>query len=273
MTWLLLPGLRSRPPRRRPRPARGRRPAHRGAPRRPAPSAGCSSELAHGSALSTLDAATATALDALVRAGLVVPSDAEAARADRRAGRTRVHLDVPEELRPAALRLLDEAGLGIARATRGPTSAPALERGRAVARAGWTAGCAAGTPHLVVRETAGRPGARPLRRARRHRRACAASTRTPARPTRAARSSSSRSRPRRRCGPRAPDPVRRALALAWAVQDLVTGRGRRATRDLVGDRSRSATLPPVRTAYRRHLHCGCAWADRWPRSPPIAAAG
>jgi len=57
-----------------------------------------------------------------------------------------------------------------------------------------------------------------------------------------------------------PDPALRALAAAWAVQDLATA----ADGDVPSTWSATValgTLPPEVTAYRRHVHCGCSWAE------------
>lgn len=256
MTWLLLPGVGSArrdadhlqlgvdPPRTAVLPATG-------AVRR------LLQELAHGSALSTLDAATATALDALVRAGLVVPSDAEAARADRRA-RCAVHLDVPDALRAAALGLVGGAGLGVAASHERADVALLWTEGEVPRDRvdGWVQ---SSTPHLVVREGVDGPVLGPyvvpgatacLRCVDAH--AAEADPRRPLVVEQLAATAPLR--------PAAPDPVRRALALAWAVQDLVTAAegGAPSTRSAT---VALATLPPARTAYRRHPHCGCTWAD------------
>ena len=60
--------------------------------------------------------------------------------------------------------------------------------------------------------------------------------------------------------PAEPDPVLRALALAWAVRDLAAGAegGVPATWSAT---VALGVLPPTVTTYRRHLHCGCAWAE------------
>jgi hypothetical protein len=60
--------------------------------------------------------------------------------------------------------------------------------------------------------------------------------------------------------PALPDPVQRALAVAWAVHDLAAA----ADGEVPATWSATialATLPPAVTTYRRHLHCGCAWAE------------
>ena len=214
-------------------------------------------ELAHGGPLTTLDPVTAPVLDALVASGLVVAEDRDAVRRDRRAG-CAVHVDAPDGVVPELVRLLGAAGLEV---TRHEASA-----GAGVV---WTQGepsrerldhwMRAGTPHLVVREhTDGivlGPYVVPGRTAclrcvdarlgeqdpRRSLVVEQLATTAPLRPP-------------------APDPVQRALAVGWAVHDLATAA------DGGVPATWSATvalmsLPPVATAYRRHVHCGCSWAE------------
>ena len=50
------------------------------------------------------------------------------------------------------------------------------------------------------------------------------------------------------------------LTVAWAVRDLAIAAdgGVPATWSATVE---LGTLPPVVTTYRRHVHCGCSWAD------------
>jgi bacteriocin biosynthesis cyclodehydratase domain-containing protein len=225
-------------------------------------------ELAHGSPLSTLDARTAPALDELVRAGLVVAADDEAARPANRS-RYRVHLEVPSGLIAGALRLVDEAGLGVTSDPAAATVALVWSEGE-VARDRLDGWMRAGTPHLVVRETPEGPLLGPyvvpgatacLRCVDAHagehdpRRALVVEQLATTAPLR----------------PLAPDPALRALALAWAVHDL----GTVAEGGVPASWSATValgTLPPAVTAYHRHLHCGCAWADDLADRAPAEAA-
>ncbi len=217
-------------------------------------------ELAHGSPLSTLDAVTGRALDALVGAGLVVPADGEAARPERRS-RCVVHLDVPDGVLPAALRLIGEAGLGLTRDPGGASvvlvwteGEPARDRSDEWMRRG--------TPHLLVRETLVGPVVGPyvvpgatacLRCVDAHagetdpRRSLVVEQLATTEPLR----------------PVDPDPALRTLALGWAVRDLVTA-AEGGVPAIWSATVALGALPPVLTAYRRHLHCGCAWADDLP---------
>lgn len=212
-------------------------------------------ELAHGGPLSTLDAVTAPAMEELVRAGLVVRAEDEAAGPALRA-RCRVHLDVPPMVLPAARRALGEAGLGLARDPERAHVVLVWAEGE-LARDRLDDRMRAGTAHLVVRETADgavvgpyvRPGLSACVRCidahlgeddpRRGLVVEQVATGEPLRPVR-------------------PDPAARALTLAWAVHELATiaEGGVPATWSAT---VALATLPPLVTAYRRHPHCGCAW--------------
>jgi hypothetical protein len=214
-------------------------------------------ELAHGSPLTTLDPTTAPVLDALVATGLVVAADEDAARADRRAG-CRVHLDAPDGVLPAALRLVGEAGLRLARSAGEVSVALVWSEGEPP-RARLDEWMRSGTPHLVVREGPGGPllgpyvvpGATACLR-------CVDAHLGEQDPRRALVVEQIATTPPLR--PAEPDPALRALAVAWAVRDLV------AAAEGVVPATWSATvalglLPPAVTAYRRHLHCGCAWSE------------
>ena len=214
-------------------------------------------ELAHGCPLTTLDEVTAPALDRLVGAGLVVAAHDEADGPVLRA-RSRVHVEVPHDVLPGTLRLLGEAGLGLAREPADATVALVWSEGE-LARDRLDGWVRAGTAHLVLRETPTGPVLGPfvspgatacLRCVDAH-----ASERDPRRPLVVEQLATTA--PLR---PAAPDPALRALAAAWAVHDLA--------RAAVGQRPAtwSATvalgeLPPLLTPYHRHLHCGCAWAQ------------
>ena len=112
-------------------------------------------ELAHSAPLTTLDASTAPVLDALVAAGLVVAADEVAARLDHRAG-CRVHVDAPDGVLPALLRLVGEAGLRLARSPAEASVALVWSEGEPP-RARLDDWMRSGTPHLVVREGPGGP--------------------------------------------------------------------------------------------------------------------
>jgi hypothetical protein len=214
-------------------------------------------ELAHGSPLSTLDPVTTRVLDDLVRAELVVAVDDEAVRAARRA-RCRVHLDVPHSVLPAALREVGAVGLGLTRDPAQAAVALVWAEGE-VARDRLDDRMRDSTPHLVVRETLDGPVVGPfvvpgatacLRCVDAHaaesdpRRALVVEQLATTGPLR----------------PADPDPARRAVALAWAVHDLAIA----AEGGVPASWSATVALgalPPVVTAYRRHLHCGCAWAE------------
>jgi hypothetical protein len=214
-------------------------------------------ELAHGGPLSTLDAETAPVLATLVAAGLVVAADQVAARRQHRAG-CRVHLEVPDEVLPRLLGLLGEAGL---RPRREPAD------GAVDVAVVWTVGepprgrldgwMRSGTPHLVVRELPGGPvlgpyvvpGATACLR-------CVDAHLAEADPRRAlVVEQVATTDPLR---PAEPDPALRALTAGWAVRELATA----AEGGLPATWSATVALgalPPTVTAYRRHLHCGCAW--------------
>jgi hypothetical protein len=214
-------------------------------------------ELAHGSPLTTLDASTAPVLDALVTADLVVAADDTAARVAHRAG-CRVEVDAPDGVLPALLRLIGESGLRLARSPGQASVALVWSEGEPP-RGRLDDWMRSGTPHLVVREGPGGPVLGPyvvpgvtacLRCVDAHlgehdpRRALVVEQVATTPPLR----------------PFEPDPVLRTLALAWAVRDLAAGaeRGGPATWSAT---VALGTLPPTVTTYRRHLHCGCAWAE------------
>jgi len=214
-------------------------------------------DLAHGAPLSTLDETTAPVLTELVRAGLVVAADHEAARLRQRSESV-VHVDAPEDVLPAAVRLLREAGL-VTTSTPSTAGVALVWSAGELARDRLDGWVRAGTPHLVVAELPDGlrlgpfvlPGATAcLRCVDAHagevdpRRALVVEQVATGRPLR----------------PASPEPARRALALAWAVHDLGTAAegGRPATWSAT---VQLEALPPVLTAYRRHPHCGCAWAD------------
>jgi len=214
-------------------------------------------ELAHGSPLSPLDRTTSAALADLVRAGVVVAVDDEARRPRLRA-RCRVHLDVPPALFPAALRAVGEAGLRLARDPDRATVALVWADGE-VARDRLDDLVRSGTPHLVVRETLDGPVLGPyvvpgatacLRCVDAH-----AGERDPRRALVVEQLASS---PPLR--PPAPEPALRALTLGWAVHDLTTAAEGGVPATWSGTASLAA-LPPLVTAYRRHVHCGCAWDE------------
>jgi len=214
-------------------------------------------DLAHGGPLTTLDEATTPVLTELVRVGLVVAADDEAGRRARRA-RGVVHVDAPDDVRPAALRLVRETGLATTPIAAAATVALVWGEGE-LARDRLDGWVRSGTAHLVVAELADGPRLGPyvvpgatacLRCVDAHagetdpRRALVVEQVANGRPLRPAR----------------PDLALRTVALAWVVHDLaLAAEGGRpstwsATVLLTG-------LPPVQTSYRRHPHCGCAWAD------------
>jgi hypothetical protein len=214
-------------------------------------------ELAHGGPLTSLDAVTGPVLDTLVATGLVVAADRDAVRRDRRAGCI-VHLDAPAGVLPDLVRLVEAAGLGVSHTGSSATVAVAWTEGEPPRERldGWMR---AGTPHLVVREDASGvvlgpyvvPGRTACLR-------CVDAHLGEHDPRRALVVEQLAATPPLR--PAAPDPVSRALAAAWAVHDLSTAvdGGSPATWSATVS---LAALPPVVTTYRRHLHCGCAWAE------------
>jgi hypothetical protein len=214
-------------------------------------------ELAHGSPLTTLDAATAPVLESLVSAGLVVAADEHVALVDRRAACV-VHLDAPDAVLGHLLRLVGEAGLRFTREPRDASVALLWSEGEP-ARSRVDDWMRAGTPHLVVRERVEGalvgPYVVPAETACLR---CVDAHLSEADPRRAlVVEQVATTAPLR---PLSPDPVARALAAAWAVHDLVAA----AEGDLPATWSATVALgelPPLVTAYSRHLHCGCAWAE------------
>jgi len=214
-------------------------------------------ELAHGSPLTILDASTAPVLEALVAAGLVVAADDIAARVERRAG-CRLEVDVPDGVLPALLRLVGESGLRLASSPAEASAALVWSEGEPP-RARLDDWMRSGTPHLVVREGPGGtvlgpyvvPGATACLR-------CVDAHLGEKDPRRALMVEQVATTPPLR--PSEPDPALRTLALAWAVRDLAAG----AEGEVPATWSATVTLgrlPPTVTTYRRHLHCGCAWAE------------
>ncbi len=177
-------------------------------------------ELAHSAPLTTLDASTAPVLDALVAAGLVVAADEVAARLDHRAG-CRVHVDAPDGVLPALLRLVGEAGLRLARSPAEASVALVWSEGEPP-RARLDEWMRSGTPHLVVREGPGGPllgpyvvpGATACLR-------CVDAHLGEQDPRRALVVEQVATTPPLR--PSEPDPALRTLAVAWAVRDLAAG--------------------------------------------------
>ncbi len=213
-------------------------------------------ELAHGGPLTTLDASTAPVLDALVAAGLAVAADEVAARRDHRA-RCRVQVDAPDSVLPALLRLVGEAGLRLASSPAEASVALVWSEGEP-ARARLDDWMRSGAPHLVVREGPGGPLLGPyvvpgvtacLR--------CVDAHLGEQDPRRALLVEQVATTPPLR--PSEPDPALRTLAVAWAVSDLAAA----AEGEVPATWSATVAigqLPPTVTTYRRHLHCGCAWA-------------
>jgi hypothetical protein len=214
-------------------------------------------ELAHGAPLTTLDEVTAPVLDTLVATGLVVAADQDAVRRARRAACI-VHLDAPVGALAGLLGLVDTAGLRLSRDPAAATVALVWSEGEPPRDRldGWMR---TGTPHLVVREGIAGPVLGPyvapgrtacLRCLDAHlgeqdpRRALVVEQLADNAPLR----------------PAEPDPALRALALAWAVHDLATA----ADGGVPATWSSTVALevlPPVVTAYRRHVHCGCSWGE------------
>ena len=268
MTWLLLPRPAARPPRRRPPPARRRPAARRGAARHPRRTPPASSTWPTGAPLATARRDDRARARRAGRApGWSCAADDEAAR--RRAAR---RLRGRTWTRPTTCcpRVAAPGRRGRARPTaldrRARQRGAGLERGRAAARPARRAGARRHAAPGGPRRAPDGPGRRPLRRARVPPPACAASTRTPARPTRGGRWWSSRSPPRRRCA--RSSPTRRCAP--WpGLGGARPGHRRRGRPARPPGRPPCAlgALPPAVTAYRRHPHCGCAWADdlgrRW----------
>jgi hypothetical protein len=214
-------------------------------------------ELAHGGPLSTLGPITVPVLDALVAAGLVVAQDADAERRDRRT-RCVVHVEAPDGVLPDLAQLVEGAGLRLYGVGSKATVALVWTEGEPARDRldGWMR---SGTPHLVVREAAGGvvlgpyvvPGRTACLR-------CVDAHLGEHDPRRALVVEQLATTPPLR--PAVPDPVQRALAVAWAVADLAAA--------VDGDTPATwsatvalAALPPSVTTYRRHLHCGCSWAE------------
>jgi len=224
-------------------------------------------ELAHGGPLTTLGPVTVPVLDALVAAGLVVAQDVDAERRARRA-RCVVHVDAPDGVLPDLARLVEVAGLRLSPVGSRAVASNPVESGATVALV-WTEGepsrdrldgwMRSGTPHLVVREGAGGvvlgpyvvPGRTACLR-------CVDAHLGEHDPRRALVVEQLATTPPLR--PAAPDPVQRALAVAWAVHDLAAAAegGTPATWSAT---VAVAALPPAVTTYRRHVHCGCSWAE------------
>ena len=214
-------------------------------------------ELAHGAPLTTLDATTAPVLESLVSAGLVVAADERAARCEARAA-CAIHLDAPDAVLGHLLRLVGQAGLRFTR-DPGTASVAVLWSEGEPARSRFDDLMRTGTPHLVVRERPEGalvgpyvvPGATACLR-------CVDAHLAETDPRRSlVVEQVATTGPLR---PLDPDPVARALAAAWAVQDLASA----AQGVLPATWSATVTLgelPPRVTAYTRHLHCGCAWAE------------
>jgi hypothetical protein len=205
-----------------------------------------------------LDADAARALAAITAAGLTADDDDRVARNRSRAA-ARVWLDVPEALAPALRQLVAASGLTAAGVADEATLA--LVAGQAaVARDrldGWARG---GVPHLLLTEdvegwTVG-PFVVPGRTACVR---CLDAHRAESDPRHAL--VVERAATAVPLGPCRPDPALTTVALGWAVRDLVAAAD--------GDRPStwSATLAlgpdlaPRLRPWRRHPHCGCAWAD------------
>jgi hypothetical protein len=214
-------------------------------------------DLACGAPLPTLDEQTGRALAALVRAGLLVGADAEAAEAADRA-QCAVHLDVPPDLETDARELATRSGLGSP--VTGEASAALVWTHGEPERARLDAWMRSATPHLLVAELPGAvvrlgPYVDPGRtaclrcvdahlRERDPRRDLLVAQHEDRAPLRAAE----------------PDPALRTLALGWAVRDLALA----AVGAEPSTWSAVVTVgegEPDRTVFRRHVHCGCSWDD------------
>jgi hypothetical protein len=214
-------------------------------------------ELAHGGPLTTLDEVTAPVLDTLVAAGLVVAEDQDSVHRERRAACV-VHVDAPAEVLPAVVRLVGETGLRLSPDPAAATVALLWSEGEPPRDRldGWMR---ADRTHLLVREGAAGPVVGPyvvpgrsacLR--------CVDAHLGEHDPRRALVVEQVAGRPPLRRA--APDPALRTMAIAWAVHDLA----RAADGGVPATWSATVALgglPPVVTAYRRHVHCGCAWAE------------
>ena len=217
-------------------------------------------ELAHGSPLTTLDASTAPVLDALVAAGLVVAADEVAPRDSTTAPAAGSTSTRPTASSRRCCGWSARPASGSPGSTAEAVGGAGLERGRAAARA------ARRLDARRARRTwwsarARRPAARAVRRPGRHR--LPALRRRPPRRARPAAGAGGRAgrhdataaaaaSPTRRCA-RWPSPGRCATSPPCAEGGLPG--------HLVGHGRPRAALPPTVTTYRRHLHCGCAWAD------------
>jgi hypothetical protein len=214
-------------------------------------------ELAHGGPLTTLGPVTVPVLDTLVAAGLVVAQDVDAERRARRTGCV-VHVEAPDGVRPELVHLIEAAGLRLSLRESAATVALVWTEGEPSRERldGWMR---SGRPHLVVREGASGvvlgpyvvPGRTVCLR-------CVDAHLGERDPRRALVVEQLASTPPLR--PAVPDPVQRALAVAWTVHDLAAAVDGE-TPSTWSATVALATLPPAVTTYRRHLHCGCSWAE------------
>ena len=204
-----------------------------------------------------LDARLATAAD---RPAVAAVFGALGSRApgvlDRRAAAP-VALDAPADLADAATRLLHDSGLGTA-----PGAKPAVLLvigDSVVARDRLDQAVRSGVPHLVVQGGADVvslgpfvvPGVTACVR-------CVDAHRAEADPR--------RSLLIEQCGRRPPileprDPALMALAVAWAVRDLVSFVDGHEPATWSATVSVGAEPVPVRSRFARHPHCGCSWGD------------
>jgi len=204
-----------------------------------------------------LDARLATAAD---RAAVAAVFGAHGSGApdvlDRRAAAP-VAVDAPADLADGATRLLHGSGL---RTTVGPTPAVLLVIGDSVvARDRFDRAVRSGVPHLVVQGGADAvslgpfvvPGVTACVR-------CVDAHRAEADPR--------RSLLIEQCGrgsailePR--DPASMALAVAWAVRDLVSFVDGHEPATWSATVSVGAGPAPVLSRFVRHPHCGCSWGD------------
>jgi hypothetical protein len=214
-------------------------------------------ELANGGPLTTLSPVTVPVLEALVAAGLVVAQDADAERRDRRS-RCVVDVEAPDGVLPDLARLVEAAGLPVSHDGSAATVALVWTEGEPP-RDRLDGRMRSGTPHLLVREEPGGvvlgpyvvPGRTACLR-------CVDAHLGEHDPRRALVVEQLATTPPLR--PAVPDPVQRALAVAWAVHDLAVAADGHAPATWSATIALGA-LPPAVTTYRRHLHCGCAWAE------------
>lgn len=204
-----------------------------------------------------LEEALAASLDRVSTAAVFAHAGDDAPRRLEQRAAARIEVQGPHEPVAAAARLLGSSGLATAKADDEPTVVCVLTDGE-VERGRLDPLVRAGRPHLLVSLTGSSatvgpfvvPGLTACLR-------CLDAQRGEADPRRATIVEQAASF----AAPRPRDPALAALAIAWAVRDI--------TAFVDGDQpstwSRTVQvgpdLQPVPHAWRRHVHCGCAWDE------------